>query len=126
MSMDGLFEVPEDAYLIPPAPENLTRAERRRRLVAERIATGGHPLGKRIRLHDAADRTRSGEGLTCGTCRFRVIVGGNQRSYPKCRLPVKLSDGREFYPRDTGCDSSDVRRWWPACTGYEAKDAEST
>jgi hypothetical protein len=114
-----LFEVPDDAYLIPPPPENLTRGERRQRLVAGRILAGDHPLGKGIRVHPDADRTRSGQGLTCGSCRFRRIVGGGNRSYPKCLLPITYSDGSQRFPRNTGCESSDVRKWWPACRDYQ-------
>ncbi|KAB7761789.1 hypothetical protein [Mycolicibacterium mucogenicum] len=124
MSADGLFEVPADAYVVPPAPEVLTRGERRTRLVATRIARGEHPLG-RIQLHADAARERGAGGLICGTCRFRELMGGNQRSYPKCRLPVQVGD-RVTFPRDTGCESSDIRAWWPACTDYQPTESETT
>lgn len=121
---EGLFAVPADAYVVPPQPEVLTRGERRARLVATRIARGEHPLG-RIRLHADAARERGGDGLTCGGCQFRVLVGGNQRSYPKCHLPVQIGE-RTTYPRDTGCESSDIRVWWPACIDFQSKEPEVT
>lgn len=123
MSEPGLFEVPDDAYVIPPAPEVLTRGERRKRLVATRIARGEHPLG-RIRLHADAASGREGDGLRCKTCRFRELMGGHQRSYPKCRLPLVIG-GHETFPRDTGCESSDIAAWWPACTDYQSREDKS-
>lgn len=119
----GLFEVPDDAYVLPPPKEELTRGQQRKRLVLTRISRGEHPLG-RIRLHTDAASGREGDGLRCGTCRFRELVGGNQRSYPKCRLPLVVG-GRETYPRDTGCESSDIAAWWPACADYRAEVEKS-
>lgn len=123
MSEPGLFEVPAEAYVVPPAPEELTRGERRKRLVLTRIARGEHPLG-RIRLHADAAAGREGQGLRCKTCRFRELMGGNQRSYPKCRLPLVIGEG-ETYPRDTSSESSDIAAWWPACTDYQPKEEKS-
>lgn len=119
MSSEALFTVPDDAYLVPPVEAPLTRAERRKRLVAARIASGCHPLGKGIRLHkDAARQRRDDSGLTCGGCKYRVVYsGGTQGTYPKCRFPQNVG-GKVVYLRDTGCESSDIRRWWPACTDY--------
>lgn len=122
MTGDGLFDVPADAYLLAPPAEKLTRGERRRRLVALRIATGVHPLGY-VPLHPDAPRRRGDEGPTCGDCRYRVTVGGRNRNYPKCELPVTIGD-RTVYPRATGCESSDIRRWWPACTDFQPRDGD--
>lgn len=111
---EALFELPEDAYLIPPPEEHLTRGQRRQRLVAERIACGVHPLGRPVLLHAAAscDPEDRETGPRCGTCVFRVLVEGNNRTYPKCRYG-------EGHPRDTHCESSDIRKWWPACRQYQ-------
>ncbi|SIL73534.1 Uncharacterised protein [Mycobacteroides abscessus subsp. abscessus] len=117
---DGLFDIPDDAYLIPPAAETLTRGERRKRLVQTRIMRGEHPLGKSIRLHEDAARERGGDGLTCGDCEYRVVTG---RGWPKCLMPLQVGE-RTVYPRETGSESSDVRAWWPACAGFKAKGDE--
>lgn len=119
---DALFDVPDDAYLVPPAPEpeQLTRSERRRRLIEKRIRAGQHPLGY-VPLHPEAATERGGPGLTCGTCRHRVTVGHHDKTYPKCHLPTVIGD-RTTYPRDTGCDSSDIRAWWPACRDWDGGD----
>lgn len=115
---EALFDVPDDAYIIAPEPEKLTRAERRHRLIATRIAQGLHPLGY-IRLHPEASRDRDGGGPRCGDCRFREVLSYHNRSYPKCRYSVQRGD-KTIYPRDTGCESSDIRAWWPACWTFEA------
>ncbi|MCT7369430.1 hypothetical protein [Mycolicibacterium llatzerense] len=117
---DGLFDLPDSAYTIPPAPEVLSRGERRARLVATRIVRGEHPLG-RIRIHADAARERGGEGLRCGGCRFRELLEHHNKTYPKCHLPLQIGD-RTTYPRDTGCESSDIRSWWPACTDYQPRE----
>jgi hypothetical protein len=112
----GLFEEPE--RLIPAEPPVLTRGERRQRLVATRIATGVHPLGKPVFLHKEAcrDPLDTETGPRCGTCRFRKLLEYHNRTYPKCHYPdpEKLP-----HPRDSNCESSDIRRWWPACAQYE-------
>lgn len=41
---DGLFDLPDGT----PKPSPQTRAERRRQLIAARIQTGWHPLGRNI------------------------------------------------------------------------------
>lgn len=121
MPDEALFDVPAEAYLVPPEPENLTRGEKRKRLVAKRIANGEHPLGRPVYLHPDASREGTffdGQGPRCGGCKFRVIVEHNTRSYPKCWYPDVDSYP---HPRDSGCESSDIRRWWPACRQYEEK-----
>lgn len=120
MADPGLFDVPESAYLIPPEPEDLSRGERRKRLVAIRILSGLHPLGY-VGLHEQAARVRGGEGLTCGDCVFRDTRWHHGKSYPKCFLPTQVGD-RTVYPRETGGESSDIRAWWPACTDFKPKD----
>lgn len=120
---DGLFDVPADAYLIPPEPEQLSRSEKRHRLIAKRIAQGMHPLGY-VRLHPDAPRGRDDAGPRCGDCRWRVMVDGHYpKRYPKCHFPTQQGD-KMIHPRDTGCESSDIRAWWPACRDFEvATDA---
>ncbi|WP_166905952.1 hypothetical protein [Mycobacterium sp. DL440] len=115
---DGLFEVPADAYLIPPEPEQLSRSEKRHRLIAKRIAQGMHPLGY-VRLHPDASKERDGVGPRCGGCRFRVVTSYRDKTYPKCHFPTRRGD-KTVHLRDTGCESSDIRAWWPACTDFEA------
>lgn len=115
---DGLFDLPDGAQLPPPEP--LSRGERRKRLVEGRIARGEHPLG-RIRVHVDAARKRGAEGLTCGDCRFRVLLEHHNKTYPKCHLPMVIGE-RTTYPRDTNCESSDIRAWWPACIDYQPRE----
>ncbi len=115
-SEPGLFTEPQ--RLVPPVPPVLTRGERRRRLVATRIATGVHPLGRPVLLHQEACRDPGDHesGLRCGTCRFRQLLTYHNRTYAKCHYP----DLEKFpHPRDTHCESSDIRAWWPACAQYE-------
>lgn len=100
--------------LIPadePTPEQLGRGARRQRLIAARIASGEHPLGRNIRLHPDAARGRDGEGLRCGTCRWRGVTGHHDYSYPKCLYGNGI--------RATRSESTDLRAWWPACVDYE-------
>ncbi|QCG77799.1 hypothetical protein QLQ77_gp53 [Gordonia phage Reyja] len=111
---DALFEIP-DSERVPAAPaEQLTRGQRRQRLVDARIAASTHPLGY-LPLHPQAAHGRDGDGLRCGSCRWRVTIRHHDRTYPKCHYPDHL--GR--HPRDTACESSDVRAWWPACHDHE-------
>jgi hypothetical protein len=118
---DGLFDLPAD-YTPPPPPETLTRGERRQRLIARRITSGEHPLGKGIRLHPDAARERDGEGLRCGSCRYRELFSGESgKSYPKCLYPTRIGD-HDVRLRFTHCESSDIRTWWPACVDYQPKD----
>lgn len=92
---------------------------RRQNLVAARISTGWHPLGRHSRLHpDAAHDTTNhdGSGLHCGTCRFREIRRYHDKSYPKCTYGNGI--------RISHSDTSDVRAWWPACTDYQPDSEE--
>lgn len=117
-----LFDVPDDAWLIPPPPEDLTRGGRRKRLVARRIVAGVHPLGRPVMLHPDASRDpdNRSDGPRCGGCMFRKLLEHHNRVYPKCWWP-----GVEQYPhpRDTHCDSSDIRAWWPACQQFRLNDS---
>jgi hypothetical protein len=130
MSDPVLFEVPDDAWVIPPPKEELTRGERRKRLVASRISFGVHPLGRPVLLHPDASRDPDDHetGPRCGGCEYRVIVEHNTRSYPKCWYPGRGGGVAVEYPhpRDTGCESSDIRKWWPACAQYEPKEPDAS
>jgi hypothetical protein len=121
MTEQFLFDVPPEAYVIPPEPEELTRGERRKRLVATRIATGIHPLGRPVLLHADANRDPEDRatGPRCGTCVFRVLLSHHDKTYPKCWYPSTTSYP---HPRDTHSDSSDIRAWWPACSGWQPKE----
>jgi hypothetical protein len=121
LSEPTLFEVPDDAWVIPPPKEELTRGERRKRLVDTRIANGVHPLGRPVLLHPDASRDPENrtDGPRCGGCVFRQQVRYHDRTWPKCWYP----DVDEFpHPRDTHCESSDIRKWWPACRDYQPKE----
>jgi len=124
----GLFEEPP--RLIPPEPPALTRGERRRRLVATRIATGVHPLGRPVMLHPQSSRDPEDHvtGPRCGGCIYRQLVKYHDLKYhdrtrPKCWYPGRGGGVADDYPhpRDTNCESSDIRKWWPACREFEAK-----
>lgn len=144
---DALF--PDDALRVAPDPNEpkLTYGERQRRRQAALIANGYHPLAgplrNRLRLHPDTDRAQRREdpqsGPTCGTCAFRVLLGGHAKPYPKCvfgtfTTPITDEQRRTFplllgrtpagavhthQPRVTASDATDVRAWWPACTDYQ-------
>lgn len=120
---DGLFELPEGSYIPTPEPENLSRGEKRRRLVAKRIASGEHPLGYPVMLHPQASRSAFNDGTDtprCGDCKFRVLLSHHDRTYPKCWYP----DLNKYpHPRDSHCESSDIRRWWPACQQFQKEES---
>lgn len=106
---DMQSEIPE------PARDDTPEKRRRARQLA-RIRNGYHPLGGTLKLHDQADRDAvpyEGRDLPyrCGTCAFRVLVGGHARDFPKCAK----GDGI----RVTNGPASDVKAWWPACRDYE-------
>lgn len=108
----ALFELPADARIAPAEPEPATRGQRRTRLVAARIASGTHPLGY-VGLHPDAARERGGDGPRCGTCRFRVLQSHHDKKYPKCVYGNGI--------RVSGCESSDIRAWWPACRDWAGR-----
>jgi len=111
----ALFDLPDGAQITPPPAEveSMTRGQRRRLLVAKRIAAGVHPLGY-VALHADAARDRDGQGLRCGACRWRQREEYHGRMYPKCQF----GDGI----RVSACESSDIRGWWPACRDYEPQE----
>lgn len=116
---------PEEGLRVAPDPaeEGLGFGERLRRRQAGRIARGYHPLplDPPLRLHPDAPRPLSREeaaGLgdypRCGSCRFRVSMGGHARPFPKCTWG-------EGAPRASRSEASDVRAWWPACVDWEPR-----
>ncbi|WP_029899545.1 hypothetical protein [Nocardia brasiliensis] len=109
-SEPALFDLPAGTRPAEPTAEELTRGQKRARLVERRIACGAHPLGN-LALHPEAARGREGDGLRCGSCRFRVLTTHHGRTYPKCMFGEGI--------RVSACESSDIRAWWPACRDYE-------
>lgn len=110
----GLFDLdgPTPAVV---SHERTVEARRRARQYNALIG-GSHPLslavGRHISLHaDAAPPDdRKAEGLRCGTCRWRALLGHHNRTYAKCVIdPKRLTHGA----------ATDVRAWWPACVDYE-------
>lgn len=150
MAEVGLFAEP--VRTVPAPRPDTTPGEQLRARQAANIRQGFHPLGDlpggpyrlgRIRLHPDASRAGAREevppdALTCGGCRFRQLVHGGARHYPKCTLgrreiPSPAGDPPGSHagvrtipgPRETHGDRSDVRAWWPACMSYEPLE-EST
>jgi hypothetical protein len=120
-------------YVAPPASSdpNLSPDQRRTLRQREDIAAGRHPLTGGP-LHPfaspeiASPTAERGRPFTCGSCRFRESIKYHNTSYPKClrdltygphsAADVKLEDVAHV----SHGASTDVRGWWPACTGYEA------
>lgn len=110
----ALFDMQSE---IPPAPRDAKPEARRRARQLARIRTGYHPLGGDLKLHDQAPRDVTpyegrDQAYRCGTCRFRELMGGHARDFPKCTA----GDGI----RITHGPATDVKAWWPACRDYEA------
>ncbi|WP_378735376.1 hypothetical protein [Nocardia brasiliensis] len=109
----GLFSLP-DGY--SAAEADLTHTERRHRLIERRIAARIHPLGY-VALHEQAATGRDGDGLRCGSCRWRAVLDHHNRAYPKCLCGNGV--------RVTHSEASDIRAWWPACRDYETTNEEA-
>lgn len=115
---DGLFDVPP-GFVPPPIP-GMSADQRRTVRQARALANGAHPLSlafnRHISLHpDAAPADdRQAEGLRCGTCRYRQVLGHHSRSYPKCQVGdgARISHGA----------GTDVRSWWSACVDYQPRE----
>lgn len=114
-----LFDLPGIKHA-PPPEEKLSPDRKRTRRQMAALTRGQHPLSLALRtplpLHtDAAPAGDiRAEGLRCGTCRFRELLGHHDRSHPKCRAggDVRVTHGA----------GTDVRAWWPACHDYEPAD----
>lgn len=123
-------------YTVAPRPSadpDLSADRRRTLRQQESIDAGRHPLTKGP-LHPfaAPALTRPtapvGRPFTCGSCRFRQLIGHHGRTYPKCTRDLtygghdaataSVSDVRNV----SHSAGTDVRAWWPACVGYEAGD----
>lgn len=136
---DALFAAePYTVALAPDAEpgEKLSADRKRTRRQAQAVARGVHPLalpGLRVRMHPDADPDRTATSdnaaarpLRCGTCRWRELVGGHSRSFPKCLYgagtwpngKVKVASA----PRYSAGGATDVRAWWPACTDWQARE----
>lgn len=115
------FDTPRE-----PDPQ-LSPDRRRTQRQADAIAVGRHPLTGQ-RLHPQASRHRDADSpkndpFTCGSCRFREVIGYHSRSYAKCLFGMTnemryLDDS----PRISHSSATDVRAWWPACPDYSPGD----
>lgn len=123
---EPLFRLPGDVEEQPrPGPVERLSADQARTLRQKTaISRGQHPLTYlgAVRHPDTLSEVYArgdarGRPLTCGTCRFRELHGAGNRTVAKCIWPP----GTMAAPRFTSSASSDVRAWWPACTGHEAK-----
>jgi hypothetical protein len=129
----ALFDLPESlSSLAPTGRENHEKLspDRARTLrQARRIADGGHPLDAvfpTYRHPETRGQTYSrdderGRPYTCGSCRFRELMGAGNRTVAKCTVTRHAGehDSRTVMPRVTGSAASDVRGWWPACVEWE-------
>ena len=131
MLFDGYDSSPAE----PSAPA-VSAGRRRTQRQSAQIAAGTHPLlyvayGSRqaAQLHEHALRTAAptdprGLPFTCGTCRFRKLVGWHRSTYPKCVwAPGNACVSLDESPRASHGTATDVRGWWPACPDYEAGDS---
>lgn len=111
MTTDGLFDMEPMAV---PVDELVGLSPDQRRTVRQRqnIKRGLHPVSG-WGLHAEAPRvTHVGQqapGPRCGDCRFLHLSKHHDRSYLKCDV-VGVTNGA----------GTDMRRWWPACTRWEA------
>ncbi len=108
-----LFDLPAQSPL-PVAGQAEHEESYARRLTKRqqgKLAAGYHPTRPLLRLHPDAPPVddRSAPGPRCGTC---VHLVQNERDYLKCDESAM-----------THGPATDVRRWWPACTGYQAAAA---
>lgn len=132
----GLFDS-TPFYVAPPEPppsaaEGLSADRRRTLRQREDIAAGRHPLTRgplhELSLGAHAQPGDKGLPFTCGSCSFRELIDYHNRTYPKClrdltygghdAATVRLDQVKNA----THGTATDVRAWWPACTGYEAGD----
>lgn len=98
-----LFPDLEPVPLAEAEPVEKLSADRRRTLRQRRdVERGVHPL--------TGTPTQPDPAKTCGTCVYRLSSTHHNRSYPKCYF----RDG--IYA--TFSAASDVRAWWPGCSGW--------
>lgn len=129
----ALFDVASVEASPVAAEPQLTDGQKRIKRQAAALAAGRHPLsltsapGLRLHAEAAPYDDKAAPGRRCGTCRFRVQVGGHARDFPKCRYPDPDAwPGRGGWLRETSGGATDVRSWWPACPQHQAGDERST
>lgn len=109
---DALFDMDPVAFPTPGGRE-LSADQRRTLRQRQRLERGTHPIAHRG-LHPDAPRVTApnepGDGPRCGSCAHLKVSPYPVRTYFKCDL-VGSTHGA----------GTDVRRWWPACTAWEAK-----
>jgi hypothetical protein len=123
---EPLFDITPTIAAGAPA---LTAGEKRRVRIAAALAVGTHPLGlvfAGLKVHPDPERR-------CGNCRFRVLVGGHAKPYPKCmrdrtETPIPVGQRRKYGPTlristpyATRGEATDVRSSWPGCQYHEPK-----
>lgn len=122
MSQAALFDrAPYEVAVAPalPAAEPVSADRRRTMRHAALLAKGGHPIsGRRLHPDAAPHDDRAAEGLRCKDCRFRQVMGGHSRGFPKCYWPDPDAPGG---PRLSHSAATDCRAWYPACTDFEPR-----
>jgi hypothetical protein len=100
------YEVPAGPDPYEGMGQDARRTARRRELLEQGI----HPITKQPTRPDLG---------TCGDCANLVVKDiGRARHWFKCRLTLTVSHGS--YP-----SGPDVRKSYPACTGFKSKEASS-
>lgn len=138
----SLFDM--DPIPVPVKEPGLSAGRRRTQRQAALVDRGYHPLlaalfGEQIstRVHvnappDCAPDAPKARPFTCGSCRFRQVIGWNSRTYPKCVFDLwdttqdaAVTESRtlDSSPRASHGGATDVRAWWPACRDYEMGDS---
>lgn len=115
MNDDALFDDAE--YRVAPEPQRepdeppLSADRRRTQRQLAILAAGRHPL-TRGPLHPEAAPVddRHAAGRRCDSCQWLVAYDHHNRRY------LKFRQRNELYV--THGAASDVRAWWPACTGH--------
>lgn len=116
----ALFDLPSVKHA-PQLADSLSPEQKRTRRQFALLVAGQHPLSlvmsRPLRLHpDAAPADdRHAEGLRCGGCRFRVLRNHGVRSFAKCSIGGRESQG----------GGTDCRAWWPACTDFQPPEEVS-
>ena len=109
---EALFDMEPVARPTPGGTE-LSADQRRTLRQRQRLERGVHPIAHRG-LHPEAPRVtdpnQAGDGPRCGSCARLEASPYHNRRYLKCAL-VGTTNGA----------GTDMRRWWPACTAWEAK-----
>jgi hypothetical protein len=132
LTLPGMPEPP------PPAPVGPTRSagQRLTERLAQDVRDGRHPLTRGPLHRFASPETCTPTAarnvpFTCGSCRFRELIRWHDNTYPKCVRDLARADQDAAALADRTLDTAayithgtatDVRRWWPACTHYEAGD----